>query len=164
VPQIDLTWMDEAFRYQVENSGQYLGQAWGESVVGYVGGDLISDVIDNLLFGGEESNDSSQNTALRFMVDQATDLVVGEAIERAISTSESDLSAEVNAMVSGRLASLVSSSPASDQWVGVLHQIVEAHRCLMAERIIEALQVDRDWAIGALNEYCNQFSPEEVSE
>ncbi|MCA9059241.1 MAG: hypothetical protein KDA85_12100 [Planctomycetaceae bacterium] len=164
VPTIDLSWMDDSFRIQVQNSAHYLGQAWGEWGASYAAGELASSFVENLIFGARDPNGSDDNAALRFVTNQAADLMFGKAFESAISTSREELATEVETLVRQRLSGLLDDAPDCSVWMTPMQEIVFAHRQMMADQIIQTLQVDRDWAIGALNDYCDRVPSQENAE
>ncbi|MCA9067178.1 MAG: hypothetical protein KDA96_29165, partial [Planctomycetaceae bacterium] len=127
-------------------------------------GELASSFVENLIFGARDPNGSDDNAALRFVTNQAADLMFGKAFESAISTSREELATEVETLVRQRLSGLLDDAPDCSVWMTPMQEIVFAHRQMMADQIIQTLQVDRDWAIGALNDYCDRVPSQENAE
>jgi hypothetical protein len=152
VPEIDLSSMDNAFWPVVDDSQSYVLQAWGE----FAGGAIVGGKLGMLTGGGvlamgprdDDGNPTPGTVITAFFTGLVAELV-GELIVEEVVDTRGRLATEVGDRVRAELMRFQSDFSLSSCWETPLQQIVAAHESAIHNSLISMLNVDRDWAIAA---------------
>lgn len=153
VSDVSFAGTDSIFRPVVENSGTYLGQAWGEFAIAEIAGGAAGGMVAlgiQALNAADDGAATTPEAAIFTLVSSiAAEVVASEIVERTIS-SRGELATLVQNRVRTFVSQFQSQHPESAVWMQPLWNMVRAHETTMAETLIQALPVDRDWAMNAL--------------
>lgn len=155
-PEVELgdTW--NCFHNLSNQSSGYMGRSWGEFGVAYTAGAIASSMMSSLLESNQE--DAEESSMLSALGSIGTDLMVGEAVEAAISTSEADLREMIETGVRTELNLLMSGQPGSQVWTQPMADLYRQHQMAILLQLIEKFHVEEDWAFQVLNNHIDELN------
>lgn len=152
VPEIDFSSVNDAFGPVVSDSQSYVLQAWGE----FAGGAIVGGKLGMLAGGGvlamgpqDDKGNPTMGTLVTAFITGLAAEYVGEMFVEEVVDTRGRLATEVSDRVRAQLMLFESDYSLSICWETPLQQIVSAHEFAIHNSLISMLNVDRDWAIAA---------------